>query len=192
MTVLCRTCYLSPHTTQFLWFATGYHFGGMYMHYCTTCYLSAACYTVCHLPLHAACCKFFLGAAYRIAFYWLLHAVQFSICYRSCPVCYLLLHAFQLFYLLPHTVQLLFVAGCCAVAINFVAACHAVAIYCCVLCSSYLLPHAMQLLFAAACSTVCCLLLHAVQFAICCRKPCSCYFLPHAVQLATRCSMLYS
>ena len=89
-------------------------------------------------------------------------------------------HTLYSSYLLPHAMQLLFVATCLAVC--------------------YLLPHAVQfaicccmpcsLLFIATCCEVCYLLPHAVQLlfvaAIHCRMPYSFYSLLHAIQLPLR------
>ena len=146
---------------------------------------------MCYLLKLKACCM--LYSCYLLPLSWLLYAIQLLFvttevvtacrtvaicCHRDVAAC----HAVA--YLLPHAVQLLFVAACHAVA-----TCHAVAIGC-------RMPYSHLFVateVVAACRAV----------AICCRMLCSClfvatevvaaccavatYLLPHAVQLLICC-----
>ena len=129
-----------------------------------------ACCTV------AICCRYFFHLRCSLLFV--------ATC---CTIAILLLHAIQFAILLPHAVQMLFIAAICCLAacgtvaicccmsysllLNFVAACRAVCYFvaaCRAVCYFVAACHAVCYVFVAACRTVCYLLPHAVQFVICC------------------------
>ena len=147
-------------------------------------------YSIHHsLQCHSVwyCCRMSCGC------YLSPHAAQFAIFATCHAVCSLLPHAMQF-------------TTCCRMLCNllFIATCHAVAICC-------HMPYSLLFVaFVPTCRTVCYLLLHAMQFAICCCMPCCllivaicphmpyslllvavchaiCYLLPRAMQFAICC-----
>ena len=150
-----------------------------------------------------------------VAAYLLPHAAWFTICCCYCHMLYscdFVAACRTVCYLLPHAVQMLFVATiCCLAACGMVAICCRMScslLFCCRTLYSLLCRMPCSLLFVAALCTVCYLLPHAiryllphvVQFATYCLVPYSCWFLLHTLQLlfvavsytvAICCCMLY-
>ena len=122
-------------------------------------------------------------------------------------VCHAIYHVLVIYHQIPRNSCSLLPATTWAVCMPFVKV-HFSAI-----CYSSTACYTVCYVSVATCCTVCYLLLHAIQFAICCRIPYSsltccrtpysffkicchmlysCYLLPHAIQFAICCRKLYS